>query len=1211
MKRMRLAFLLILTIASLPALAQGFMDEKAKEWTDKAYEYRSDARSLAYLCSLYDLWGSAEYRSLQPGVEKIAASRESHPMVAAKARSLLRFFLANQDRWEEAERTGRREGFITDWMLIAPFGNEDKAGFETVYDPEEGFDLSKPAKGIDRDVRWRRIPKANFNGIVPLGNYVDPSANATAYLASFIYSDTERDAVIRCSFAGAHKIWLNRDLIASNPAYSPSAHDQFSYGIRLARGWNVILVKSCHSDSPWAVRARLTDASGAPLAGFISTGDAGKVTGGLKAVLGRPGSPSKGFRFYDPGQELEKAAASGGWEESFFLGLYLYGVRSFDETKHPDVDAMKASLAKDGAPLWINHFIGEAETDPNRKREAYERSSEAFPSPESFLRLYYYYNRRGMTLPAVKYLEKAFALRPGDPYLKAQKYAVLSNSLADGMAEREAEKLRELHPLNIPVLQTLIWMKENTKDFLTREKLFRELLKMDYSEETAEGLFNLLAAQGRSSEAVALYRDYISRMPNNRGVIYKLSAYLLDMGRPEEAEKTLGPFFEYAPDWSSGRELMGEIFIAEGRTEKALEQFESALLLNPQNDNLKRRLAYLKPEEELFYASFRIPREEIPEAAADLAGEPLVILLHNTFVSVEPSGLSSRYVQFVTKVQDLTGVNAMSSFSITFDPDWQDVRVLDSSVTRPDGTKIRAQSYVTSSLSDPRYQLYYRNRQLVLTFPSLKEGDTVSIEYLLTDTSEANTFGHYFGDLVPFEETSPVMVKKYTLRAPDSLPVTYRAHKLDIEPSVVKAMGKTTWQWVRKDIPKTRQEAYSPGFGEQSSYIHISTFGSWEELGKWYASFIQDQWELGAETGNMVSSLVKDKTSVAEKVRAVHGWVVGQTRYVGLEFGVHGYKPYKARKIFERRFGDCKDKAILLCSMLREAGVEASMVLIRTRNLGKVEKSPASLATFNHAICYVPALDLFLDGTAEYSGVEEIPYLDQDCDVLVIGKDGNAIVKKIPLKPAAENSYEAEYRFDIRKGEKGSAVKGSFRVGGQEASDVRSDFKNPEKQKDRLEKQFSYSYPGSRITSASFTDMSDINSQPGISFEGTVNDLSKPAGDSAATLPLWIGGNGIFSRYCALKDRTSDLVLPYPHTQTYTITYSLQPGMKPELPGREDLETPFGSFRRSVTIEEGTVTVRSSAVLTTARVSTEDYGKFRDFAINVDKLISERMKVQW
>ena len=108
MKKIFPAFVALI-LTSWAALAQGFMDERAKEWADKAYESRRDAGSLAYLCSLYDLWGSAEYASIQPGIEKIATSGDAHPMVAAKARSLLRFLLANQDRWEEANAMARRE----------------------------------------------------------------------------------------------------------------------------------------------------------------------------------------------------------------------------------------------------------------------------------------------------------------------------------------------------------------------------------------------------------------------------------------------------------------------------------------------------------------------------------------------------------------------------------------------------------------------------------------------------------------------------------------------------------------------------------------------------------------------------------------------------------------------------------------------------------------------------------------------------------------------------------------------------------------------------------------------------------------------------------------------------------------------------------------------------------------------------------------------
>ena len=78
---------------------------------------------------------------------------------------------------------------------------------------------------------------------------------------------------------------------------------------------------------------------------------------------------------------------------------------------------------------------------------------------------------------------------------------------------------------------------------------------------------------------------------------------------------------------------------------------------------------------------------------------------------------------------------------------------------------------------------------------------------------------------------------------------------------------------------------------------------------------------------------------------------------MGLEFGIHGYKPYKVTQVLARRFGDCKDKASLMVALLREVGVEADWSLVRTRRGGRLDAQPASLAVFDHAIVYVPKLD--------------------------------------------------------------------------------------------------------------------------------------------------------------------------------------------------------------------------------------------------------------
>src|SRR4029077_3678553 len=102
-------------------------------------------------------------------------------------------------------------------------------------------------------------------------------------------------------------------------------------------------------------------------------------------------------------------------------------------------------------------------------------------------------------------------------------------------------------------------------------------------------------------------------------------------------------------------------------------------------------------------------------------------------------------------------------------------------------------------------------------------------------------------------------------------------------------------------------------------------------------------------------------------------------------------------------FGDCKDKASLLVAMLKEIGVDATLVLARTRRGGDLEPFPASLAPFDHAIVYVPKYDLYLDGTAEFSGSDELPAQDQDIPVLLVA-DGR--LARTPVLPAVRNEVE-------------------------------------------------------------------------------------------------------------------------------------------------------------------------------------------------------------
>ena len=75
-----------------------------------------------------------------------------------------------------------------------------------------------------------------------------------------------------------------------------------------------------------------------------------------------------------------------------------------------------------------------------------------------------------------------------------------------------------------------------------------------------------------------------------------------------------------------------------------------------------------------------------------------------------------------------------------------------------------------------------------------------------------------------------------------------------------------------------------------------------------------------------------------------------------------GYRPHPANEVWQNRYGDCKDKAVLLCTMLRAVGVEARVTLV---NHGAPRRNVADWpsAYFNHAIVAIPCREAPPEGS--------------------------------------------------------------------------------------------------------------------------------------------------------------------------------------------------------------------------------------------------------
>lgn len=1213
MKIRRVLVLLVSLAAALSAAASqtvgALFDAEPKAlWEQRASPagivvlYRAEA-----LLDVQDGSGTFEAALL-----KLIGAPDTDPELKAHATSLLASLYRSTGRWNDAARLDEGLGYVRVWRVVGPFDDENKQGFDTAYPPESGFPWEGSFQGKGHTVSWRGMPVPAEAGLVPMDQLMTPSEKVLGYALTFIWVAKDTPAVLRGGYNEAYKLWVNGDLVAARKNYNGRAFDQYADPCTLSKGWNAVLVKICNQEAGWNFALRITDGAGNALAGWKAVADPAEVKEDRAAILAKEGAPPKDMAVNDPEARLramEKKAPSPRSEA--LLGQYLVVEKTFDRVEDPQIQLLRKAAegaGKDGE-LWI--ALGDAESDSNKRRAAFQHALDLNPAdPMALERMGRYYLRRGMPFPALDYIRKARKSDPSGAYLQVIEDTALLQFASAGQGAADLSALYEKHPLCTAVQEGVI---EALKATGQSDAAAKALDAYRLSHQTDTGAWYAVASDlissGKTPQALDLLSQMAARFPVDRGVAFRKASYLMALGREGEARDSFAPVLQWAPDWPEGQELMGDILEAEGNREGALAAYQQALILRPQMEGVKRKVAFLKPHEETFEARYRVEAKDIPSDLGAFSGQQAVVLLDNTAVKVEQSGLSTRYVQRVIQVLQPGAAQQMQSWPVAFDPDRQDVRIIEASILKADGRRVHAQTMVTDALSDPQYRLYYRNRNLILNFPSLAPGDRIWIEYKIADVGEQNEYGRYFGDLVPFAGMLPILEKQYTLIMPEDFPLYIEAKGIDSQPMVVTMKGRKSYRWVSRNIPRIQQEPDMPGFTEVAPYLHLSTFKDWDALGHWYAQFIADQWDVTPEIKAKVAELVDGAKTPEAKVEAIHRWVVQQTHYVGLEFGVHGFRPYKVKQIFDRRFGDCKDKAILMAAMLRQAGFDACMVLTRTRDNGAIAESPASLAIFNHAICYVPELNLFLDGTAEYSGLRELPYQDQGVWVQLVWPDGRTKRVETPVDQAGDNAYDAVYELQVPASGMNAQGKGSVTMMGQECSWVRRRYQDPEKQREQLEKDLSGSFPGTHLTAVKFGPLADLSTPVTIQYEGVFGQMFRPDGKDRLTAPIWLGRLNLSSQYASLQVRTLPLVVDYPWRQRYTVAYTLPPGAVAAPTSDLAVDGPFGGATRTVKQDGQRITVGVTVTLAVRRVEPSDYEAFRTFCQQVDKLADERIRI--
>jgi cellulose synthase operon protein C len=845
---------------------------------------------------------------------------------------------------------------------------------------------------------------------------------------------------------------------------------------------------------------------------------------------------------------------------------------------------LQAAALEPTANRWLRaaQFL----EDPLRKFAALRNGLLLEPSnPRLNVELATYYIGRQQLEKARDVLAGAAEAAPSDFVIRERRAGLFLNL---GLRSKALPELRRLE-------------KEWPSPLWLRSRLALDYEQMGLLDDAARLAASVVAEAAENREQIEL----LARFHERRHMKYDLQTDYIALSRLEPNQTDI---------WSRLAQVQIDCGDAEGGRKSLLR----LVALDEQNPDAHRRLAQVdeslhldrEAQQELVKAS-TAARPDMLAADAQYLADP-AMLVKEAFAhppapadtaladirvqELLPSGLDRVHVQQLYLVGTDSALETHRVSTIRYSPSSEELRVIHARAWKPNGMVLDAQELGAHEDSDTPSSMYYDMSLEQFRFSGLEKGDVVELEYSLVPRRRFAPYNGYFGELVLFAGRGPELLKRYVLIAPAAQKIFVHAEK--VAPASVSAKdGSQVFLWESRAIPALPREPRSPGVTEISPYVHVSTMGDWKQLGSWYADLIRPQFALDQSLNDELSRITNGLQTDKEKIRAIQEFVLRSTHYVALEFGIYSYKPYPVTQIYARRFGDCKDKASLMIALLRAAGIEAEIALVRTRSLGDVAVEPASIAVFNHAIVYVPKYDLWLDGTAEYAG-RELPLEDQGAFSLTVSLAGAAQIRHIPMSRVADN-----YTRHVIRGELSAQgviqFSGSTTTRGEDAPGLRHDLAVREQQLDTFRRDLAEVFPNVQVDSVAVHGAEVLSSSVSVEFQGALNSpqYKRVVSLSSSWMP-----RSYVTALANSSTRTQDVVLPSPWTTEEEIHIALPQGAEVmSLPRDQNISSAFGSLRLHYKKSGGEVIIQSHVQFEKARVTAADYPAFRQFCAQAER----------
>ena len=327
----------------------------------------------------------------------------------------------------------------------------------------------------------------------------------------------------------------------------------------------------------------------------------------------------------------------------------------------------------------------------------------------------------------------------------------------------------------------------------------------------------------------------------------------------------------------------------------------------------------------------------------------------------------SLYLHVAIKALNSDGIQSISDISISFDPAFQELqfhlvqiirdgKILDKLTTCEIGVFQRETNL-------ERF-IYDGSLTAVINISDVRENDIIEYAYSIKganpiyDGNVSTSFYHQF--------TTPVNRVFNKLTTNQKTEIYFKFHNGASKPEILWTDDKIEYTWDINALDYLLYDNNTPPWLNVQKHVSLTSFTSWEDV----VNLAIPLYKYSKKDINEIRNSLDLNQPIEARILKLIRLVQDDIRYLGFGSGIGAYKPNSPLKVFKQRYGDCKDKSLLLVALLQSEGVSAFPLLVNSQYGHETYQPLPGITAFDHCVVrfIFDGKEYFIDPTLSNQG---------------------------------------------------------------------------------------------------------------------------------------------------------------------------------------------------------------------------------------------------